>query len=99
MNTFKGIHSAACYEIERQISVLQGGGRIVQETRRWDDDVGVTDSMRGKEDAHDYRYFPEPDLLPVNLTQEQIQAWRDMIPELPEARRTRFAEGISTTRL
>jgi len=92
MNTFKGIHRAVTYEIERQIGVIQGGGTIIQETRRWDDESGMTESMRSKEDAHDYRYFPEPDLLPVNLSDEQIEEWRKAIPELPEARKTRFEQ-------
>jgi aspartyl-tRNA(Asn)/glutamyl-tRNA(Gln) amidotransferase subunit B len=90
MNTFKGIHRAVSYEVARQISVLEEGGSITQETRRWDDDLGRTEGMRSKEDAHDYRYFPEPDLLPVNLTSEQIESWRKVIPELPEARKQRF---------
>lgn len=90
MNTFKGIHKAVSYEIDRQIKVLEEGGAIPQETRRWDDDLERTEGMRSKEDAHDYRYFPEPDLLPVNLTTEQIEAWRTAIPELPEARKQRF---------
>ncbi len=90
MNTFRGVHRALTYEIQRQISVVKKGGAIVQETRRWDDDAGVTQSMRSKEYAHDYRYFPEPDLVPVVLTSEQVEAWRAGLPELPEARRQRF---------
>ncbi len=90
MNTFKGVHRALTYEIDRQIRVLRGGGTIRQETRRWDDDAGATDSMRSKEYAHDYRYFPEPDLLPVELTEAQIETWRADLPELPAARRARF---------
>jgi aspartyl-tRNA(Asn)/glutamyl-tRNA(Gln) amidotransferase subunit B len=90
MNTFKGIHAAATYEAERQIRVLTRGGTLVQETRRWDPDQGETQSMRGKENAHDYRYFPEPDLVPVALTEEQVEAWRKELPELPAARRERM---------
>mgnify|MGYP001426026119 CR=1 FL=1 len=91
MNTFKGVHRALTYEIRRQIEALRAGGTIRQETRRWDDAAGVTAAMRSKEDAHDYRYFPEPDLLPIELTAEQISAWRAELPELPAVRRARFA--------
>jgi aspartyl-tRNA(Asn)/glutamyl-tRNA(Gln) amidotransferase subunit B len=90
MNTFKGVHRSLTYEIARQVEILRAGGVIVQETRRWDDEAGMTRSMRTKEDAHDYRYFPEPDLTPVVLTDEQISAWRDALPELPAKRRERF---------
>ncbi len=69
---------------------VERGGRIVQETRRWDDEAGRTEAMRSKEDAHDYRYFPEPDLLPVELTEEQVAVWRAALPELPRARRARL---------
>ena len=90
MNTFKGIHAALEFEIARQTALLQAGGAVVQETRRWDGDLGETFSMRTKENAHDYRYFPEPDLLPVDLAEEQVEAWRALLPEAPEARRERF---------
>jgi aspartyl-tRNA(Asn)/glutamyl-tRNA(Gln) amidotransferase subunit B len=90
MNTFKGVHRALSYEIARQISELEKGGRIRQETRRWDDLAGVTLAMRSKEEAHDYRYFPEPDLLPIVLTQAQIDDWATTLPELPEKRRARM---------
>lgn len=90
LNTFKGVQAALEYEIERQTRILEAGGRIVQATRRWDSDTGVTEPMRTKEDAHDYRYFPEPDLLPVVLTNEQLAAWRASLPELPAARRARM---------
>jgi aspartyl-tRNA(Asn)/glutamyl-tRNA(Gln) amidotransferase subunit B len=93
MNTFKGVFAAAQYEIGRQIRCLSSGGRIVQETLRWDPDLGETSSMRGKEDAHDYRYFPEPDLLPVVLADERIEAWRATLPERPAERRTRFMQA------
>ena len=92
LNTFKGVLHALRHEIVRQVDVLRGGGRIVQETRRWDMDAGVTASMRSKEDAHDYRYFPEPDLMPVCLSEEQIGQWRAQLPELPRKRRERFVE-------
>ncbi|MDZ4198894.1 MAG: Asp-tRNA(Asn)/Glu-tRNA(Gln) amidotransferase subunit GatB, partial [Kiritimatiellia bacterium] len=92
MNTFKGVHRALSHEIERQIRELEQGGVIRQETRRWDDAAGRTTSMRTKEDAHDYRYFPDPDLLPVVLEAEQIERWRAELPELPAVRRARFVE-------
>ncbi len=90
MNTFKGVFRALKHEIPRQIAVLEQGGKIEQETRRWDDDAGVTESMRSKEYAHDYRYFPEPDLMPVVLSREQVERWRSELPELPAARRERI---------
>ena len=90
MNTFRGIHRALTYEIARQIDVLSNGGTVKQETRRWEDAEGVTLPMRSKEYAHDYRYFPEPDLPPVRLTAEQIEQWRAELPELPAVRRARF---------
>jgi aspartyl-tRNA(Asn)/glutamyl-tRNA(Gln) amidotransferase subunit B len=90
MNTFKGVHRALSSEIARQISELEKGARIRQETRRWDDLAGVTLAMRSKEEAHDYRYFPEPDLLPIVLPQAQIDEWAKALPELPEQRRARM---------
>ena len=90
MNTFKGIHRALSYELERQAGVLRGGGVIVQETRRWDDEAGVTHAMRTKEQAHDYRYFPDPDLPPMEITAAMVEQWRSELPELPMARRARF---------
>ena len=90
MNTFRGIHRALEYELRRQQSVLESGGTLRQETRRWDDEAGATFPMRSKEYAHDYRYFNEPDLPPVVLDQATIDQWRTEIPELPRARRARF---------
>ncbi len=90
MNTFKGVHRALASEIRRQIREMEGGGRIVQETRRWDEARGRTASMRTKEHAHDYRYFPEPDLMPVELAEADLAAWRGELPEPPAARRARF---------
>ena len=90
MNTFKGVHRALVYEIQRQIREVGRGGALVQETRRWDDEAGRTESMRTKEDAHDYRYFPDPDLLPVILSDAQLRDWSSALPELPEARRARL---------
>lgn len=92
MNTFKGIHAALEYEIARQTAVLQSGGTVIQETRRWDADLGETFSMRTKENAHDYRYFPEPDLLPVEIPPELVEEWRAGLPELPEKKKERFVE-------
>lgn len=94
MNTFRGVHRAAAYEIRRQIRALESGTPLVQETRRWEDDQGVTTSMRSKEDAHDYRYFPDPDLAEIQLTEAQVGAWRSALPELPEARRQRFMDVL-----
>lgn len=90
LNTFKGVFNALEHEIPRQIEVLRGGGRVVQETRRWDADRGETFPMRTKEDAHDYRYFPEPDLMPVALPDELVKEWAAALPELPRQRRERF---------
>jgi aspartyl-tRNA(Asn)/glutamyl-tRNA(Gln) amidotransferase subunit B len=90
LNTFKGVQSALHYEIERQIRIVATGGTIEQETRRWDMEGGVTSGMRTKEYAHDYRYFPEPDLMPVALPPEQVAAWAAELPEQPRQRRERF---------
>jgi len=92
MNTFSGVRRALAYEIERQIEVLETGGRVVRETRRWAPDTQTTSSMRSKEEAHDYRYFPEPDLVPVVLEKAWIDDVRVTIPELPVARKMRFME-------
>jgi len=91
MNTFKGVFQALTYELGRQAEVLGGGGHIVQETRRFDSDRGVTEPMRTKEEAHDYRYFPDPDLPPVVLSDAQVEAWRGLLPELPRQRCERLA--------
>jgi aspartyl-tRNA(Asn)/glutamyl-tRNA(Gln) amidotransferase subunit B len=90
MNSFRYLEKALEYEIERQIELLDGGGRVVQETRLWDSSTSRTHSMRSKEEAHDYRYFPEPDLPPVVVDAARIDAVRATMPELPEARRQRF---------
>jgi len=92
LNTFKGVQAALHYEVERQTELLSKGGRVVQETRRWDTDQGITTSMRTKEDAHDYRYFPEPDLMPVVLDRDAVEAIRAALPEMPRDRRRRFAQ-------
>ena len=90
MNTFKGVRQALSYEIKRQVSVLEKGGTITQETRRWDPDAEVTQGMRSKEYAHDYRYFPEPDLMPVVISKEQVAEWETELPELPRHRLERL---------
>jgi aspartyl-tRNA(Asn)/glutamyl-tRNA(Gln) amidotransferase subunit B len=97
LNSFRYLQKALEYEIERHIGVLEGGGRISQETRLWNQAADRTESMRTKERAHDYRYFPEPDLLPVHIS----AAWRDEVlrtlPELPEAKRARFVSAYGAT--
>ena len=97
MNTFKGIHAALEYEAKRQRECLARSIPIVQETRRWDGEAMETASMRSKENAHDYRYFPEPDLVPVELSEEQIAEWRALLPEKPEARRARMVRDYGLT--
>ena len=92
MNSFSGIHAALEYEAKRQRACMAHSIPIVQETRRWDPEAMETASMRSKENAHDYRYFPEPDLVPVELSDEWIDAWRRELPEKPEARRARMVE-------
>ena len=84
MNSFRGIHAALEYEARRQRECMAHSIPIIQETRRWDGEALETASMRTKENAHDYRYFPEPDLVPVALSEEQIEAWRKLLPEKPE---------------
>jgi len=90
INSFRYLEKALEYEIARQIAVVERGGTVVQETRLWDSTARETFSMRSKEDAHDYRYFPEPDLPPVRLARERIDAIRASIVELPDARRARM---------
>jgi aspartyl-tRNA(Asn)/glutamyl-tRNA(Gln) amidotransferase subunit B len=92
VNSFKFVQKALEYEIKRQAQVLDEGGRVVQETRLFDSSKGVTFSMRSKEEAHDYRYFPEPDLVPVVTAKETIESIRAAIPELPDAKRERFVK-------
>jgi aspartyl-tRNA(Asn)/glutamyl-tRNA(Gln) amidotransferase subunit B len=97
LNSFRFLQKALEYEIARQTDVLSDGGRVVQETRLWDAAAGRTVSMRSKEEAHDYRYFPEPDLPPVVVDVERIERIRAAMPELPEARRRRFVEALGLT--
>jgi aspartyl-tRNA(Asn)/glutamyl-tRNA(Gln) amidotransferase subunit B len=97
LNSFKFLQKALEYEIERHIGVIESGGRILQETRQWNQHEGHTVSMRSKEKAHDYRYFPEPDLLPVHVSAAWREQIRRTIPELPEAKRARFVSDYGVT--
>ncbi len=90
LNTFRGVHRAIAYEIERHIDLIEDGGAVVQETRLWDEGAGRSRAMRGKEDAQDYRYFPEPDLPPLRVEDTQVEALRHTQRELPRAMRARF---------
>ena len=97
LNSFKHVEKAIHYEIQRQTYILESGKKVVQETRLWDPDQNVTRSMRGKEDAHDYRYFPDPDLVPLIVDEKWIATVKEEMPELPDARKQRFlkAYGLS----
>ena len=97
LNSFRAVHRAIDYEIWRQADLLDRGVVIRQETRGWNDDLGESYLMRTKEAAHDYRYFPDPDLMPVVFTDEEIEAIRATLPELPEAMRNRFQEQYGIT--
>jgi aspartyl-tRNA(Asn)/glutamyl-tRNA(Gln) amidotransferase subunit B len=92
MNSFRNVQLALEYEVRRQRDILLEGGRVMQETLLWNPDRGCTESMRGKEEAHDYRYFPDPDLVPVVIDDAWIERVRSGLPELPDARRQRFVE-------
>jgi aspartyl-tRNA(Asn)/glutamyl-tRNA(Gln) amidotransferase subunit B len=96
MNSFKALHDALAYEIVRQADLLDSGGKIDQETRHWDVGAKRTSSLRGKEEAHDYRYFPEPDMVPFTFDEAYIARVRERLPELPDARKARiaFAYGL-----
>ncbi|WP_028594857.1 Asp-tRNA(Asn)/Glu-tRNA(Gln) amidotransferase subunit GatB [Paenibacillus assamensis] len=98
MNSFRGVVRGTEYEVERQTDILEDGGTIVQETRRWDESQGRTLSMRSKEEAHDYRYFPDPDLVTLHIDEEWKERVRATIPELPDARKARYASefGLSS---
>ncbi len=95
--SFSGVIKAIEYEVARQIEILQSGGKVIQETRGWDPDRGITFSQRHKESAHDYRYFPEPDLVPLAVSEEWVEKIKQTMPELPQVRRKRFQEvyGLS----
>ncbi len=97
INSFKFVKDALAYEIRRQESVLESGGSLVQETRGWDDKAGKTFSLRSKEEAHDYRYFPDPDLPPLVLSAEYVARVRNDLPELPSEKRARFVEKYKLT--
>ena len=90
LNSFKAIGRAIAYEAARQIAVLEQGGQVLQETRRWDDDAGKSHGMRSKEDAQDYRYFPEPDLLPIHIDEDWLARIRESLPELAQQKRERY---------
>ena len=92
MNSFKGVRKALAFEIKRQLSVLKEGEKIKQETRLWNEKLQTTEEMRSKEEAHDYRYFPEPDLVPLNINDDLIEKIKLQIVELPEERQKRFQE-------
>ena len=92
VNSFRFLQKALDYEIERQIDLIQRGGQVEQETRLWDEEHQNTFPMRRKEEAHNYRYFPDPDLLPVVISEEWLESLRKEIPELPEARSERFVQ-------
>ena len=92
INSFRFVERAINHEVERQVDILESGGKVVQETRLYDADKNETRSMRSKEEANDYRYFPDPDLLPVVLEEDYIQAIKDSLPELPHEKRHRFIE-------
>ena len=94
LNSIRFIRQAAAHEARRQIEVIEGGGGIAQETRLFDTDRGVTRSMRGKEEEHDYRYFPDPDLMPLVLSQDYVDGIRASLPELPDAKKARFVEEL-----
>ncbi len=96
VNSFKALQRAIEYEIDRQIELVEDGEEVIQETRLWDDNAGETRSMRGKEDAHDYRYFPEPDLMPLSISREWVEEIRNSMPELPSQKRQRYMDlGLS----
>ena len=97
LNSFRAVHRAITYEIKRQIIMLEAGEEIEQETRGWNDDAGESYLMRGKENANDYRYFPEPDLMPVVLSDEDIEEIRQSLPELPEQKRERYVKDYALT--
>jgi len=97
LNSFRALTRASAYEIERQIKLYESGGTVAQQTLGWDDVRGVTVSQRGKEEAHDYRYFPEPDLPPLQLSDAWIEGIRSGLPELPEAKTARFITDFNLT--
>ena len=99
MNSFRSVERAIASEIDRQIEILESGGRVVQETRGWDELHGVTHSMRSKEEAHDYRYFPDPDLVPLAIARDDVERWKMGLPTLPWQRFERYTAeyGLSVS--
>lgn len=95
INSFKAIERAIAYERERQIELIEDGGKVVQETRRWDDAKGITYAMRSKEDAQDYKYFPEPDIPPLEISEEYIEEIRKTLPELPAQKKARYINDFA----
>ena len=93
LNSFRFLKHALDYEISRQVALIESGGRVIQETRLFNVDTGETVGMRSKEHAHDYRYFPEPDLVPLRISEDWLARVRDRMPELPAARRRRFIDS------
>ncbi len=94
MNSFRNVQRALEYEVRRQRDILLDGGEVVQETLLWDANKNITNSMRGKEEAHDYRYFPDPDLIPIVIYDDWIEDMRNTLPELPDQKRVRFEEEL-----
>ncbi len=94
INSFKAIHNAIESEARRQQEIIEDGGRVVQETRRWDDSKGESHAMRSKEDAQDYKYFPDPDLPPISLSEEYVENIRRNLPELPDAKKARYKNEL-----
>ncbi len=94
LNSFKNVEKAINYEIQRQAYVLEEGGTVIQETRLWDSSKNKTTSMRGKEEAHDYRYFPDPDLVPLIVDEHWIESVASQMPELPEQKQARFVDQL-----
>lgn len=97
INSFRAIHNAVESEAQRQIELIEDGEKVVQQTRRWDDSKGTSYAMRSKEDAQDYKYFPEPDLPPIQLSDEYIQEIKDNLPELPEEKKARYVGEYGLT--
>ena len=99
MNSFRAIARAIESESQRQIDLLESGEHVIQQTRRWDDSKGESTAMRSKEDAQDYKYFPEPDLPPISISDEEVERVRAGLPELPEQKKKRYMEAVSYTHL
>jgi aspartyl-tRNA(Asn)/glutamyl-tRNA(Gln) amidotransferase subunit B len=99
MNSFRAVQRALEFEVERQMAILRAGGHIEQETRGWVEEKGITVAQRSKEQAHDYRYFPEPDLPPLVISREYVEQIRARMPELPDARRARFISQYGLSEL